>query len=273
MDNGIQRRSDRISLELPIQVVGTDSRGNEFLEQTRTLILSRYGAKILLRRKLVPEQEVMICCPSTKKEAAARVVGQIGTEQNAYAYGVEFLDQQVNLWDIEFPPLSESEKVVARVLLECARCHSREIVHLNDVEAEILASTSRLSRHCKRCGEPGIWQPSRAKESDLESASQTSAPKTKSLDGTAFKMRGCVRHPHFGDEVVSVGGISRTGFVFRSPRHYDPEMPFQAAVPYLPGSENIFVPVQIDRAQFLPEGKVTLYEVSYIPLQYGSRRG
>lgn len=158
MEKATTRRSDRIAAELAIQVMGTDGMGKGFMDETKTLILSRHGAKILLSCKLVPEQEITIRCLSTNKEADARVVGQIGEGAGAFHYGIEFLDPQVNVWDIDFPQLSESEKAVARVLLECHHCHSRELTYLDEFEAEVFEVNRCLSRPCQRCGDTSIWK-------------------------------------------------------------------------------------------------------------------
>jgi hypothetical protein len=67
-------------------------------------VLSRYGAKILLMPELIPEQEVTVYCPETRKDRDARVVGLLTKELEGFTYGIEFLDQEVNFWDVAFPP-------------------------------------------------------------------------------------------------------------------------------------------------------------------------
>jgi len=92
MENEDARRSDRVPVELPIVVTGTDAMGAGFLEQTRTIMVGRHGAKILLSRKLAPEQEINIRCLKTARESDARIVGQLGSEGESYYYGVELLE-------------------------------------------------------------------------------------------------------------------------------------------------------------------------------------
>ncbi len=98
-----KRRSGRIVIELPIQISGTDVNGIGFSVLTQTLMLSRYGAKILLEKALVEGQEINISCPGNQKEAEARVVGLFAKESEGYSYGIEFLGQESNYWDISFP--------------------------------------------------------------------------------------------------------------------------------------------------------------------------
>ena len=130
MEQDKARRSDRISLELPITVAGTDAVGSVFVTDGKTILVSRQGAKILLARKLAPHQEINIRCLLTRTEADARVVGQIGQEGDSYFYGVAFLDPESNIWKIEFPPSTEGDDAVGRVVLECGGCHIRELITL-----------------------------------------------------------------------------------------------------------------------------------------------
>ncbi len=98
-----KRHSGRIVIELPIQISGTDVKGRGFSVLTHTLMLSRHGAKILLEKALVEGQEINISCPGNQKEAEARVVGLFAKEPEGYSYGIEFLGQESNYWDISFP--------------------------------------------------------------------------------------------------------------------------------------------------------------------------
>jgi len=116
------RRSDRISLALRIRVSGVTGLDQEFATTTRTLLVSRHGAKILLEHDLVPHGELNVGCLNTNLEADARLVGFMGEEPEGPTYGIEFLNPSVNLWNIVFPPLAESSHAVARALLQCPRC-------------------------------------------------------------------------------------------------------------------------------------------------------
>jgi hypothetical protein len=167
MSQGKTRRSDRITLELPIQVSGTDGMAKAFVENARTLVVSRHGAKILLNRRLVPEQELTMRCITTEKEADVRIVGQLGKSSEGYYYGIEILDPELDVWGIDFPALAESEKAVARVLLECAGCHSRELTYLDELEAEVFDVNKCISRPCKRCSNVTLWKESRAATEQL----------------------------------------------------------------------------------------------------------
>lgn len=276
------RRSDRITLELPIEVSGTDANGVGFVEDSKTAVISRHGAKILLKHALVPEQELTIRCRATGKESDARVVGKIGSGPKGYFYGIEFLDPKVNLWDIEFPPLAESEMAVARVLLECVRCHARELTYLDAPEAEVFEANQALSRHCTRCTDMSIWKLSsiQAPTEQIQLAIQpTTVPEPhavaparaqneRKVVRVSLKITACIR-TWFGEEVVTTGNVSRGGISFKSSMHYAEGSVVEVAVPYSPGTGNIFAPARVEHAEKLPAEGVTLYGVSYIPVHKG----
>ncbi|MBI3933159.1 MAG: hypothetical protein HY316_00610 [Acidobacteria bacterium] len=103
-----QRRSGRLPRELPIQVSGIDAMGRDFATSAHTLVLSRYGAEILLNTELVPDQEISICLLGNVQDWDARIVGLFSKRLEGYAYGVEFLFQDGNFWGISFPPAAGS---------------------------------------------------------------------------------------------------------------------------------------------------------------------
>jgi hypothetical protein len=66
-----------LTSELQIEVFGEDLDGRQFVEHTRTLIMTREGATIPMVCKLAPDSELIIRNPATNEEALARVVGLI----------------------------------------------------------------------------------------------------------------------------------------------------------------------------------------------------
>lgn len=274
------RRSDRIALQLAIIVSGADAMGYGFVEQTHTLVLSRHGAKILLARMLVPEQEITVRLRTNGREADVRVVGQIGAGPAGPYYGIEFLDPQINLWDIEFPPLSDCEQAVARVLLECVRCHTRELSYLNEFEAEVFEANKVLSRPCKRCTDMSLWKPSGAPAPQapppqpVNSHATPEVPPARTQNErkqvrVSLRMKACVRTAQFGDDIGVTENVSRDGFSFKSAKRYGIESLVEACVPYSPGAGNIFSPARIEHADPLADEGVTSYGVGYIRIHKG----
>ncbi len=56
----VARRSDRVSVRVPIEVIGRDIKGQPFVQLTRTLVISRYGACVPLAQRLATKQELVI---------------------------------------------------------------------------------------------------------------------------------------------------------------------------------------------------------------------
>lgn len=98
------RWSDRVSIVIPIQIIGADIEGRTYGEEARTVEVSRNGALILASRQLIPEAEVMIRRERTGRESPARIVGLLRKEPDGFVYAVRLLDPNINLWDINFAP-------------------------------------------------------------------------------------------------------------------------------------------------------------------------
>ncbi len=276
METDGPRRSDRVYLELEVVVSGADALGQDFVEVARTLALSRHGAKILSARTLVPEQVVRIQCRRTRREADARIVGQIGEDSEGYYYGIELLDPDVNIWGIEFPPLAESDMAVGRVLLECPCCHGQEVTYLDVFAMEVLLAEERLSRRCQRCNDTTLWGRTapRALEEEMLPGTrpladqQVQPPRRTRSDRkhvrVNMKIDVCVRHPQFGKEVTVTENVSRGGFRFKSAKQYREGSVIEFALPYSPAGGNIFASARVVYAERLPTEGVTAYGISYI---------
>jgi uncharacterized protein YuzB (UPF0349 family) len=262
--------------------------GKMFSEKAKTVLLSRHGAGIVSEYKLSPEQELIIRSLETNKEAEVRVVGQLGSEGESYTYGVAFLNQNIDFWGIEFPPVSQSEKAANRVLLQCAGCKARETVEQSDLESDVYIVNEGIVRYCKSCGNSTFWK--RADDTaEGESASQQIEEKpdfpessaTESIDSpadlqpmlrpenkrkhvrTKVNFKGCVRSFAFGDDVVTCEDISRGGLRFKSRKAYAAKADIEVAAPYSPGSPNIFVRGRIVYVQELPGEKYFRHGVAY----------
>jgi len=152
------RRSGRISKQVAINLFGSDMEGRVFSERTKTVVLSRYGAGIVSSYKLSAEQELVIRSEASHKEIEARVVGQIGSEGDTYIYGIAFLDRATNFWDIDFPDLSDTEKLASKTLLECHSCQSREMADHSDLASDVMAVNDSIMRYCQKCGSSTLWK-------------------------------------------------------------------------------------------------------------------
>ncbi len=151
------RRSGRISREIPIVLLGTDTSGRVFSEQTQTLVLSLHGAGILSRNKLAPDEVLTLRLPDSNREAEIRLVGSLGEERRGYVYGVTFCDPQLDFWQIEFPEpdLPSPDRGTG---LECSICGSRSLVEQSEVEADVFVVSRSVLRYCDSCGQTTLWK-------------------------------------------------------------------------------------------------------------------
>src|SRR5215468_9579168 len=96
------RRSGRISKQIPIILLGTDTCGRVFSEVSTTLVLSRHGAGILSGHKLAPDEVLTLRLADSAEEAEVRLVGYLGQLEGGFVYGVAFRDPELDFWKIEF---------------------------------------------------------------------------------------------------------------------------------------------------------------------------
>src|SRR5258706_16467747 len=129
-----------------------------FAEETKPVVLSRHGGGIVSQYVLSAEQELILRKLDTDKEAEVRVVGQLGSHGESHTYGVAFLDAEMDLWGVDFPSMTDSEKEASRVLLQCSSCKAREMVQQSDLESDVYLVNEGIVRSCKRCGSSTIWK-------------------------------------------------------------------------------------------------------------------
>jgi PilZ domain len=261
------RQSERISLALPIQVTGSNLFGDVFLCEGWTEVVSQNGARIRLKQNLAPDQEITVHCVETGKEAVARVVGRVNSKSKQNVYGVMLLNPETHPWGINFPPRGDSAGAVGRIVLECLACHTRELAYLDGFELEVLESSETLSRFCRRCTDSTMWrksfEPLPTQPEDVETFAGNAQERRREAR-REVRTVACIRSREYGEELVKVRNVSRSGLCFEGRRAYEKDWKIEVAIPYSSGGGNIFLPARIARVQDVPAGSVTLYGVEYI---------
>lgn len=277
------RRGIRISKEVPVLLIGCDARGREFVEQTKTVVLSRYGAGIVSMHMLGVEQELIVIQEECNREAEIRVVGQIGSEDGYYTYGVAFLDPDIDFWGVEFGSATDAGTSEPCMVLQCNSCGRREVISPDALESDIYAVHDGLLRDCKDCHRSTLWKrtsgevPDNFDMPEAVTASVELAPPLELLPSPAASknrrqhMRikvsysGCVRKRGFEDDIVVCENISRGGLCFKSSRRYYEMTSIEVAAPCSPGLSGIPVAARIVHVQELPEEKMFRYGAQYLP--------
>ncbi len=249
------RRSSRIPKEIAILLVGSDMEGKVFSEPAKTVLLSRHGAGIVSKNVLSAEQELILRRLDTNKEAEVRVVGQLGAHGESHTYGVAFLNPEVDLWEIQFPPMTESERKESRVLLQCSGCKNCETVQHSDLESDVYLVNEGIVRFCESCGTSTFWkrpseeidrapappefEPFEAEQSwepeatDAPDPAPTPVPEPEFVPELEPKpaalaenrrkhvraktnFKACIRSFMFGEDIVTCEDVSRGGLCFKS---------------------------------------------------------
>jgi hypothetical protein len=154
---GKVRRSGRIAKEIRILLLGMDVGGTVFSEETQTVTLSRHGAGIISKHKLATDGLLIMRFLGGSTETAIRLVGQLGQDARGFVYGVAFVDEEEDFWELKFPPPA-TWGVELDGPMQCESCKQCEIVDQSEVEADVYALSESILRYCIYCGTPTVWR-------------------------------------------------------------------------------------------------------------------
>jgi hypothetical protein len=152
------RRSGRLLKSVPILLIGSDAEGRVFSEDTHTVVLSLHGAGIVSNSKLIAEQELILRTKETNLEAEIRIVGEIGSEEGRYTYGVAFLDDELDFWKMDFPAPPPPAERPLELVLACRGCGETVTLLNGDYEFDVCAIHGGLVRYCTECGFATVWR-------------------------------------------------------------------------------------------------------------------
>jgi len=180
-----ERRSGRIAREIRIVLMGTDTSGRVFSEETRTVVLSRHGAGVLSKFRVALDEILTMRFLGGTTEVAVRLVGELGHDSRGYTYGVAFVDPELDFWELKFPPPPRWQGGV-NFALECALCQTRDIVDQTEVEADVYALCGYILRFCSRCGTSTEWRraATRATAQPVTTSELTTASAPQALPAT-----------------------------------------------------------------------------------------
>jgi hypothetical protein len=252
--------------DMEIEVFGADLDGRQFIEQTRTLTITRDGATIPLSNKLAPESELIVRNPATNQEAVAHVLDLAEDQNCVHVYGIAFADPSANLWQIEFPEVQSRNPIV----MECSRCHTVDAALPSEIELKMFEMKQALMRHCEFCNSSTTWKRTARSVTNERTAESKASGSQRQIPAVmeptssaglgrrkekraAMKVAACIRDNR-REEVVECEDVSRGGFRFKSREMYPAGMPIEAAVPFVKNGVNIFVAARIAYQQGLSEG-------------------
>jgi len=98
-----RRRTQRVTLTVPLVVNGQDEAGDKFTIRAKTNAVSQHGAQIETEHPLVVSQVLLLINENSARKVEARVVS-IQRKRDGKTYvGVEFLSSEINFWNMTFP--------------------------------------------------------------------------------------------------------------------------------------------------------------------------
>ena len=100
----VARRSPRVAIDMPVEIVGQSVNGKAFRQETRTTVVNAHGAHLVLTTTTEIEVSIILKNKKTGAEVQCRVVYQKRMEGGKAELGVEFVDPQPRFWGIAFPP-------------------------------------------------------------------------------------------------------------------------------------------------------------------------
>ena len=153
-----KRRSGRITKELDIVLLGTDTAGKVFSEETKTVVLSRHGAGVVSRYRFTPDELMTLRLSGSGKQAVVRLVGQIGGEPGRYVYGLAFVEPDPDFWPMEFPLPEPFESASLCLTLACSLCQSHQSVEQHEIEEDVYSVNGSILRYCESCGTSTPWR-------------------------------------------------------------------------------------------------------------------
>jgi hypothetical protein len=99
-----RRRSQRVLLRMPIQVIVRGAGNQHVSEDAFTSSVNAHGALIYLSLKAEPGQKIIIKNTVTEEEQFVRVVRSNPAPEGKFEVAVEFLRPAPKFWRIAFPP-------------------------------------------------------------------------------------------------------------------------------------------------------------------------
>jgi hypothetical protein len=218
------RRTERVKLCIPIRVMCFGGSAGDFMEDTHTLVVNRDGALIALEHKVAPDETLRIINLENFREADFRVVGQTRLAGAGFSqWGVECLEKERVLWDIDFPPPLGSGGSNAGALLECLECSKQTLLVLSLVEVDMLESAGTLQKLCDKCGHLSTWtfaDITRRPKDLFIPVQPPVSPRVGTWDGKterrryrrmAVKMRALVRNSKGEQEIAKTENLSKGG--------------------------------------------------------------
>jgi hypothetical protein len=99
-----RRRSQRVLLRIPVQVIGQGPDKKPVSEMTHTAVVNAHGGLLYLSLKVTVGQAIILKNPETEEEQLCRVARADPAPDGRPEVGLEFVKPAPNFWRVAFPP-------------------------------------------------------------------------------------------------------------------------------------------------------------------------
>lgn len=103
-DPRLKRRSSRLTIEIPVEVICKGPQNKVRIEESRTFVVSAHGCALALKTGVLPGDTVVVIHKISREEVNCRVVMCRQGKEGGWDTGVEFQSPSPNFWHIAFPP-------------------------------------------------------------------------------------------------------------------------------------------------------------------------
>jgi hypothetical protein len=103
-DPKAMRRSSRLTIEIPVEVICKGPQNKVHSEETRTFVVSAHGCGLSLQTSVLPGDRVVLIHKMSREEIPCRVVMCRQSKTSGWDTGLEFQNTAPNFWHIAFPP-------------------------------------------------------------------------------------------------------------------------------------------------------------------------
>ena len=98
-----RRRTQRVTLTVPLVVNGQNEDGEKFSVRVKSNAVSQHGAQIETEYPVVVGQVLLLINENSARKVECRVVSIQRKRDGKTHVGVEFLSTDINFWNMTFP--------------------------------------------------------------------------------------------------------------------------------------------------------------------------
>jgi hypothetical protein len=103
-DPKTMRRSSRLTIDIPVEVICKGAQNKLHTEETRTFVVSAHGCALCLQTNVASGENVVLIHKMSREEITCRVVMARKSKTAGWEIGMEFREPAPKFWHIAFPP-------------------------------------------------------------------------------------------------------------------------------------------------------------------------